>query len=298
MAFSYSSVRNKSLENKVYSINASFWDIGSTYINRVFPFCSTEKSMKVESDELWRLVSPRLQEQVEAGTLTIEQIAAFCKASPLTVKRWLSNKNPANGERLIRLWELLAFTGSNSPEMDKIPPLNRLLSQLYAFDVIALDEVQMYASYKTNHSGMIFNMFRGVPLMHPEVSIEELITSYEEVLNDRKLAWNPTWDIPVKAPAVPAISVEDHPRLPESPEPLAAPEVAVPSLESLLVSDPKLALATLLGAAAPLATYLRSDAANAEERSAFRKLINTEVLFDLSNTLSALCSERAREMTR
>ena len=254
--------------------------------------------MKVESDELWGLVSPRLKEQVEAGTLTIEQIAAFCKAAPLTVKRWLSNKNPANGDRLIRLWELLAFTGSNSPEMDRIPPLNRLLSQLYAFDVIALDEVQMYASYKTNHSGMIFNMFRGVPLMHPEVSIEELISSYEEVLNDRKMAWNPTWDIPVKTPEVPAISVEDHPRLPESPEPLAAPGVAAPSLDSLLTSDPKLALATLLGAAAPLATYLRSDAAKAEERSAFRELITTDVLFDLSNTLSALCSERAREMTR
>ena len=81
---------------------------------------------------------------------------------------------------------------------------------------------------------------------------------------------------------------------------ISEPEIAptITSVTSLLSADPKLLLASLLGASAPLAKVLLSEATTAEERSKFRELVGTEVLFELSNTLNALCSERARGLAR
>ena len=50
MASSYSDKSNKSLENKVYSKRAVFLSIGKTYINRVFPFCGTLKSINLATE--------------------------------------------------------------------------------------------------------------------------------------------------------------------------------------------------------------------------------------------------------
>jgi hypothetical protein len=48
----------------------------------------------------------------------------------------------------------------------------------------------------------------------------------------------------------------------------------------------------------PLVRWLNSDECTAAQRSRFRELIGGEALFELSNTIGALCGERARKQAR
>jgi hypothetical protein len=260
--------------------------------------------------DLWKRLLPRLREQVSNGSLTIVGIAEFCNVGTKAVEGWIAEKRDVTGERLIRLWFLLALSGSASPEIDKMPRLNATLAELYAFNVISIDEVQLYSGLKAVSGGNIYQTLRGMPLMNPQVTVDELETDFGQKLAQAKQLIKETLIkevLPQEVPPVepsevtPAPSVEPLDAATSETAPLdETPQAPVaPTVEHLpYSSDAKLSLASLLGAAAPLAKHLNSKAVTAEERSAFRELISTEVLFDLSNTLNALCSERAREMAR
>ena len=69
-------------------------------------------------------------------------------------------------------------------------------------------------------------------------------------------------------------------------------------VEALQSSDSLLVTATLLGAVLPLVRHFNSDACNPQQRSSLRKLVGSDEMFDLSNIVNNLCSERARDHGR
>lgn len=258
----------------------------------------------MEVQGLWEIVLPRLRDQVERGTVEVEQLAVFCKAAPVTIRSWLKGDHPAKGEKLLRLWHILSL-GGDAPEIDSLPEVNKFLSRLYAFGILDIQEVQLYAGMDSAHVGNVYKALRGQPLMRRPIEAAELYAMYEEQLLSAIAAIRPTApaaqnttdDIPETA-ATPTRAVQQPPR--EIPEEIPETETTaiIASATSLLSTDPKLLLASLLGASAPIAKVLLSNATTAEERSNFREIIGTEVLFELSNTLNALCSERARGLAR
>lgn len=232
----------------------------------------------MEVPNLWERIQPRLQEQLRQG-LGVQQVAAFCKVGDHTVRDWELNRHPPQGARLARLWCLLDFFGSESPELQGMPQFNRLLVELFSFEVIDLEEACEIAN--TKHTQNVFKIMRGQPASHPRLTVDELLELYGSALEDAKRR--------LGSPQV---------REPESPPYKATDETPEPSQDNLALElphgDPKLVLATLLGAALPLARHLDSKQTPAQERAAFRDLVGQENLFHLSNLLNSLCSERAR----
>lgn|GEM_PF-2405277 len=259
----------------------------------------------MEVKGLWEIISPRLRDQVTNGVIEVEQIAVFCKANPITVRSWLKGNHPPNGDKLLRLWHILAL-GGPAPELENLPALNRILSELYAFDVLDIREVQTYAGMNSAHISNAYASLRGQPLLRWSIEPAELEAEYGDKLRAAKQAVNvQTAPSVVTDEEVPVPAATPFQAAQPAPEPIPD-EIPVPtepaptsaSVTNVLSADPKLLLASLLGASAPLAKVLLSNATTAEERSEFRDLISTEVLFELSNTLGALCSERARGLAR
>lgn len=239
--------------------------------------------MEIHAPQVWEKIHPRLVAQKQQG-IDLNEVAAFCEVNLDTVQRWLRG-TPANGERLIRLWHLLALLGSDSPELRKLPAFNRYLAELLAFGVVSLDEACQIAGIKNTQS--LFKITRGQPPMHPSFNLGELKQLYAPRLQYAK----------DQVQGGGAVSQPAEP--PETVAPSGSPAMpSVPDLRQIVQHDNKLVLATLLGAALPLARYLDSPASSAQERSAFRDLVGQENLFDLSNLLNNLCSERARDIGR
>lgn len=244
----------------------------------------------MEVNRLWELSLPRLQSQVQEGQLDIIDVAEFCKVTPITVVNWIKGSHPAEGVRLIRLWHITSIHGG-APEIDKMPEFNRVLSRLFAFDIIQIDDVKLYCGQASAHNANTYAALRGQEVQDKQISAAELLEQHGDQL---KLAMEKV------APAAPVNSPSETIQQPlsEPEESVETPVSQTPSLPlSLTNMEPKLLLAMLLGAAAPLAEYLRSDAVSAEERSAFRDLIGAETLFNLTVTLGALSNERARGMS-
>ncbi|MFZ1300996.1 MAG: hypothetical protein WAQ27_00215 [Candidatus Microsaccharimonas sp.] len=260
----------------------------------------------MEVKNLWGIVSPRLRTQVQEGLVSPERIAEFCKAAPGTVRSWIKGEHPAKGEKLIRLWHLLAIGGS-APELQRLPEFNRLVSELFAFDVINITEAQLLCGLNSDHVSNAYATLRGQDVMRPYLDVHDIRREYDERLRAAKqsfgasVAPEPVEPIREKTYEAPP---DPTPVVSEEPPPAATPAVVAPApapvsvSPSLFQTDPKLILASLLGAAAPIAKQLNSDAITAEERSQFRELIGAEVLFELSTTLNALCSERSRGLAR
>lgn len=229
----------------------------------------------MEMTNLWEKVLPRLQERHQAG-LSVDLIAGFCGVVPPTVHTWLSDQRPSNGERLIKLWHLLRAAGSDSPEFVQVPPYNLLVSELFAYDVIDMATAKVILGVVADQT--VLKVLRGQPPMHPTSSLEELQVEYGAALARAKQ---------VLTAQLGTISRMSHRR-----DQLVQPPTTDRQFTGL--TDPGLALASLIGAALPFARQLNSDESSAAARSRLREL-SGDTVFELSNELHSLCSERARD---
>ncbi len=253
-------------------------------------------------DPLWPIIHAKLIDCYTKGLLTAELIAEFTTASPSTVTGWIEKAQPANGERVIKLWHLMAACGLSSREFDEFPEYNRLVSELFGYGLIGMTEVRI--AFGHQNASTAFHALRGHPVLRPGFTLEELRKMYDELLNKAKAELRDKLAEIVKRDVKPVLAVDRAPyvRKVAKATPVAtvqpAPAPSVPLMPTLSVTDgvsAGLALASLLGAALPLARHL--DDATPEERSAFRAFVGAEVLFDLSNLLNRLCGERARSNT-
>lgn len=244
----------------------------------------------MEVRNLFQTLQPRLKEYV-CQTSDLQDICRFVGVVPRTVADWSNNRQPAKGVRLVRVWHFLAANGYESPELLGIPAFNRYVGELFAFSVISMKELHELAGVTSESASL--RIMRGQPPMHPAMSLEDIKELYDERLQQLKqeLKTKPTAaDEPsVAPPTLPATTSESS-------------AVFAPPQPSMMVgasADSKVyTLATLLGAALPLARDLSSDRCKPEDRALLRELMGEDGVFDLSNILNVLCGERARTHSR
>jgi len=242
----------------------------------------------LQVQNLFERVQPRLVEY-HRTTNDLEFISEFVGAVPTSILDWINNKQPCKGARLIRLWHFLDAAGFETPELEKIPPFNCYLGQLFAFGVITMDEVLQYAGVRNEQTG--FQIMRGQPPMHPAMSYEDIQELHDEQLEQVLTAFGQRLRKSDEPSAVRQVAEAAS----QEPEVSAVHESTVPIAPT---SGTVYTLATLLGAALPLARHLNSDRCKSSDRALLRELMGEDGVFELSNILSALCSERARSQTR
>lgn len=227
--------------------------------------------------ELFTRLQPSLSEFMESGD--VQLVCRFTGAKDLTVKRWVTGKNPARGENEIRLWHLLLAAGYEFSDL-RIDEFNFYLSELLAYSIITMEEAMQVAGVKNSQTAL--QIMRGQPPMHPAVTLAELREQYNDRLQEAKCSLQQelrVFDTSV-LPSLPTASAEE---LAEAP----AFDVLVP------------VLAAMVEGMTPLAEQALESWTPAQ-RSRLRELAG-EKLFELANNmhnlsqiLSALNSERAR----
>jgi hypothetical protein len=247
----------------------------------------TNRRSFVDSKQIWPLVRDRLRVYLGSSW----DIEGLCKAigvSDTTVGDWLVDKQPAVGVRLIRLWHYLAAVGFDSPELDQLRPFNRYAGQLLAMSIFTLDDLEVYFGVRSSQT--VLQILRGQPPQKSEVTLESLQRDHDKALQTN-LAKLPRFTS--KQQMVKAEVVTAPPQPP--PEPIPPRRTSKPSSGG---RDYALEAASALSSVLPLVRWLNSDECTAAQRSRFRELIGGEALFELSNTIGALCGERARKQAR
>jgi hypothetical protein len=232
--------------------------------------------MEFKSEQLWPLVLPRLRSYQESHNWDVGLVTSVTNSTVKTVTGWL-NGQPPNGERLIKLWHLLAAVGLESPELAKLPAFNRYCGELLTFGVTTMEELQEICNVGMPKS--ILLMLRGKPPMHPQYDLAELKELYEARLQARR------------AELMSAPLPEAGPERIEPPS--GAPSPARSKGEHLITYA-----ASMLKGVLPLVRQLNSEQSSAVDRSGLRDAVGNDDMFELSNILNDLCSERARDHGR
>jgi hypothetical protein len=232
----------------------------------------------MESRDIWPRVLKRMRSYLGVSW-DIDGFSQTIGVTSSTVGDWISQTQPPNGERLIRLWHYLDLIGYKSPEIKELPPFNRYVGQLLALSVITMDEVIAIVGVRNSQTAL--HILRGTTPRHPTKSLQELEAEYDGVLKS-KLAEQAMGNLRTKSYSQPAPIRNKQPE----------------NFCNINSGDTALIASTLLSAALPTARLLNSDEYTPEERSRFRGLIGPETIFELSNIVNMLTGERARNEAR
>jgi hypothetical protein len=230
--------------------------------------------MEIKSEQLWSVVKPRLRMYI-GHTWDLELVAKTTGSTVPTVTGWLADQVPP-GERLIKLWHLLAASGIDSPELDGLPAFNAYCGKLLMLGVVDIKEL-MTVCHLANPQGVL-SVLRGTPPMHPQFTAHEL----QELYGD---------EVQTRLHEITRVDTKKTSAPPQAPS-------RAPSALHAVSPATVTVLAAHLEAVLPLVRLLNSDACSAEDRSRLRSLIGNDEMFELSNVLNNLCSERARNHGR
>lgn len=246
----------------------------------------------MDQKSLFTKVQSRLASYCE--TYSLLTLCEFAGVTVGTIEGWAIGRHPANGENLLRLWHFLAAAGYPSPEMKKLDPYAFYVSQLLAYSIINLEEAGQILGVKTVQS--THKQLRGEhkPAV-PTFGLEELKVMYDEHLQKAKMKLKEqlaevegSQESPTMARG-PSQGSSQHER-PSSSESRQEPVVSFVGGKDTLMLE----LATALSSALPLARYMNSDRCTPADRSYLRDLMGDGGMFEISNILNSLCSERAR----
>lgn len=230
--------------------------------------------MEIKSEQLWPLVQPRLRSYL-GRTWDFGLVTNTTGTTTSTVTGWLADQVPPSGERLIKLWHLLEALGLESPELAELPGFNRYCGELLTFGVITMKELQEICELANSQSALL--MLRGKPPMRPQLTVEELYELHDETLQVRRADLFDS-------------SGPDSGQ--ETSDDTSAMSVSIQGGDVVVFT------ASMLGTVLPLVRHLDSDQATPADRSRLRALVGNDDMFDLSNILNHLCSERARDHGR
>lgn len=246
----------------------------------------------MDQKPLFKVIQLRLNDFVTRSEPHI--LCEFIGVVPSTVHAWAKGKHPAQGVNLIRLWHFLAAAGYDSPEMEKLHPYTKYAGELLAYSIVTIGEVGQIFGVKKVQS--THQHLRGMhQTAHPAFELDELKALYDEQLQKEKkklreqLAGAEGSQEPETMARGPAHSTE--------PTTTAVSMGSVPPTDMLFARNKEagiMTLATLLSSALPLARNINSDSCSPADRSRLRDLLGEGGVFELSNILNALCSERAR----
>jgi hypothetical protein len=180
-----------------------------------------------------------------------------------TIGGWLAEEAPPT-YRLVRVWHLLEMMGCESPEMSELDELAIFVGRLYALGILKMEDLT--ARMGNVRQQAVLNFLRGAGSM--KLSRKDLPALRKEFA------------------AALAEAMRGLPRL-EAAAAEQSQEPAELELSSLVDgSDPALALAILVGMAAPLAQELVDGSPEARER--FRRLAGQQ---QSASTLSLIVAQ-------
>jgi hypothetical protein len=240
----------------------------------------------MQPDKLGALLLTRLWD----ARLDSDLVAEAVGVSRITVASWNQKRLP-RGATLNALWHVMALTGHDSPELDKVPEFGRYLGRLLALRVITIDDAREVC--RVRHEQAVLAVTRGerhpaklrdpLKLRHQLSELEEIYgQALAEAINSlQQLFGRSPGDESVaqassEAKATPAgLSTEPPP--------------SVSALDSILVAAAAHANQLLVDV-----RYLLSDDVTPATRARFRDLAGPNTVFELSNRMPGLNSERAR----
>lgn len=244
--------------------------------------------MSLTGEYIWKQVSARLRLYI-GETWDSTAIADSTGSKVTTVADWIFEIQPPVGERLIKLWHFLAALDFESPELATLDEYNRYIGELLTFSVVDISDLQDILSVRNAQT--VLQILRGQSPAAPKLQLTELKELYHDQLVTKKSEClkkatpyihkrgSPT---PVSAPEPPAETVKS-----------AEPKAVLP----VPISDTVATAAALIGALLPLLRIIASDQISPATRSKLREYAGNEI-FEGSNLMSALCSERARDQLR
>lgn len=252
----------------------------------------------MEVQGLWEAVQPRLHASIRDG-LSVGFIADFCRATNDTVIGWDRGDHPAKGEKLIRLWHLMAFVGHDSPELETLQQLQRFVSELFAFDVIGTEKACEIFNLKSDRPSHMYHVLRGQDVLRPNYTYDTAVSMFWEELSEMKKIVR---DEISEAPGLAFLrKIHLEQEVQQSEHTPGQTDVELTDFAVLTASpdvkasrDTRVLLASLVSAIQPVAKAVLSDDFSPEERSEFREMVSNETLFEVTNALNALSSERAR----
>lgn len=231
--------------------------------------------MKRQEPFTW--LQPALESFLVSGDTQL--VCEFTGASTTTVRRWVTNKNPAKGSNEIRLWHFLLAAGYEFPEL-RIDEWSFYLAQLLAYSVITAETATELCGVKNSQDTLL--IMRGRLPMHPAATLAEMQEMYDEQL---RVAMSRLQE---------SLSVVGGLSLPPLPSASAEVEAHAPAFDVLVP-----VLAAMIKGMMPYA-QLALKSWTPAQRARLRELVGDE-LFELANNthnlaqiLGALNSERSR----
>jgi hypothetical protein len=229
----------------------------------------------------------------QQGLSTSQTLAMFCKV------RWKVSIMPKGATR-VRLAQFLTHQGLLKPS-DTLHATLGYLAELVGFGVLEADDAGTLAGIGgVRPSSQLFVALREecnppADVLNETASKIELEETYGDQLRACKLL------VRVIAQDSPS-PTQTTTATPTSIEHLDTPKntkaiEAEPERGAVDTSIDVVAIASMLGALAPYLRLLVSEA-TPEQRSRFRKLMGDVAVFDISNLLESLCSERARRKNK
>ena len=205
------------------------------------------------------------------------------------------------GANLMKLQLFLEIVGYTITERKRLTPLQRSLADGVALGAFLTDEAIQFLGMKNNKPFFCWCRGANEPVASQMPRVEEWVSRHEAAIRDKRQQWQSFVDglnfglkkadeTPVQASVV---------QVPKTQMPsLVLPPAAPHNNGSMHRSQTIEALYHLISAALPLAEHVLSDEFSPKEREFLRQKTQdgrTNRLFNLSNCLSRLCSERARD---
>jgi len=209
-------------------------------------------------------------------------MADFVGAADRQIYRWTAGDSHPRGIQLIKVRFWLASQDYQVEELVDLGEEIYLLSSLLAFGAIDFDQVHDVLNYSHQDSSIALLHGTHAPSGQRSSEIARLI---DGLINDPDQQMQ-NWYHWLKCFHQPLIVWPDS----AATEQVAA-EVSSGNNHQVILQS----LKSIIEAATPLAELVLSDAFSQEERRALRESFEKDGLFVFSNTLSALCSARARE---
>ena len=204
-----------------------------------------------------------------------------------TAYNWFAKGSLPGGEKLLRLRYFLELLGYQPIEREGMPELIREFSNQISLRAISVQDAAQYIGTSTDIIVDVLMCRYGTSSQREE-QIRELVQLHREEATQKLQEWQATLKMlgldqpPAEATPQPALVIPKK------------PTVACLNDDQVIKT-----LAYLILAAKPLAEYVLSDHFSAEERDALREKTVTNgrsnAVFELSNLLNRLCSERARK---
>ena len=263
--------------------------------------------MPLTGDELTEVLAERFR--ANADSLNLDHMAAFCGIKHLsTVKLWLGDKHkPMGGLAGLKLWHFLAQVGIASPELGQVRenyPEAEYLGRLVAFGVLSLDEVcKMCRVQKDAILRAVRNQNR---LLHcptlealkkeHSVALEAAVKNFQKLSRRVDVALARKKPVPDKQGATSSGELKDlQRRLNEILETL---RIAVPVVTQQSTDEQPITFLAIRDVAeklqvAAVAANVAISQFSPEQRDLLRVLMGPRAMFDLSNVLERLCTERA-----